>query len=254
MSQKAIKSVRRVFEILELFDQERRPLAAKEVAKRLDYPLVSAHALLKSIHELGYADFDPPNWTYIPSRSFVSVLDWVPDLLEREGQLLSFAEELNQATRETINISRQINTNIRIIYGLESLHPVGVSVKVGVMMPIPHSLTGITALASLPDAGRDQFLKRLRAQDSAQFAHLDIDMIDTIGKELSEQGTVTRCDLLIPGVGAVCMPVKTIDGHETLVVGVVGPSDRIIESQAEHRKTLKRLAKSFQVKTVFKLR
>lgn len=254
MSNNTIKSVRRIFEILELFDKEQRPLAAKEIAKQLGYPLMSSHALLKSMHDLGYADFDPPNWTYTPSRSFVSVLDWVPDILEHEQQLLSFIEELNEKTRETVNISRQLNTQIRIIHGLESVHIVGVSVKVGVMMPITHSLTGITALASLEAEEQDKFFERLKTNDSSQSKELDMPLISSVTDELAERGTVAKCDLFLSGVGAVCLPVRTSDDRGTLVVGVVGPSDRIMEAQEQHRRVLKRLIKSYGIKTVFKIR
>lgn len=254
MSDKTIKSVRRIFEILELFDKERRPLAAKEISKKLGYPLISSHALLKSMHELGYADFDPPNWTYIPSRSFLSVLDWVPDILERERRLLDFVEEVNNETSETVNISRRVNAQVRIIYGLESQHTVGVVVKVGAMMPITHSLTGITALAGDDKDQSQLLLERLKEYDPVQYDELDHALLNDIFSEIADRGTVSRCDLFIPGVGAVCVPIKTSDEKDCLVVGVVGPSDRIREAEKEHRKTLKRLVKIHKIHTVYKLR
>lgn len=254
VSDNTIKSVRRIFEILELFDKERRPLAAKEIAKQLGYPLMSAHALLKSIHQLGYADFDPPNWTYVPSRSFLALLDWVPDILERERRLLDFVTELNQETKETVNISRQLNTQVRIIHGLESMHIVGVSVKVGAMMPATSSLTGLAALACLDKEASLQFMNNLEQGDPAQFKQLDRDLIDDVLAELSQRGTVSRSDLFIQGVGAVCLPVWTSQGSDALIVGVVGPSDRILANSENHRRTIKRLAKSYGIKNIYKLR
>ena len=254
MAQKVIKSVRRVFEILELFDKVRRPLAAKEISKTLGYPLVSTHELLKSMNELGYADFDQPSWTYMPSRSFISVLDWVPDILSREEKLLAFVSELNVATKETINISRPINTQIRIIHGLESKHTVGVSVSVGTMMPLAGSLTGVTALAALNDTNRKALTERIARYDPEQAKTLDIGLIETIEGQLRKTGMAFQTDLYLKGIGAICIPIKTIDEKETLVLGVVGPSERIRDNAKENGKILRTLIKDFGINTSYKIR
>ena len=254
MTKKTIKSVRRIFEILELFDKERKPLAAKDIAKKLDYPLVSAHALLKSMNELGYADFDAPNWTYIPSRNFIALLDWVPDLLERERGLLDFVEALNDRTMETVNVSRRVNTQARIMHGLESIHTVGVNVRVGAMMPLTGSLTGLTALGGMDATQRKALLDRLDQDDPAQHAALDQSLIQSVVDELETKGTATRSDLFITGVGAVCFPVWTKDKREQFVIGIVGPTNRLRANADAHRKAAKQLSKEFGVQPVYRLR
>lgn len=254
MSEIPIKSVRRIFEILELFDQERRPLAAKEVADRLEYPLMSAHALLKSMHHLGYADFDAPKWTYTPSRDFLDVLDWTRDFLDRETDILDFVAALNRETLETINLSRRVSGQIKILHGLETLQPVGVSVKVGTEMPVAQSLTGLSALACLGAGEFDQFLARLKKNDSKQAKAFDHRLMDEVAEELNEYGTVSQCDVIVEGIGAVCLPIRAKTTGEILVIGVVGPSDRIKQNNRQHRRVLKRLASDFNIETCWKLK
>lgn len=254
MGDNVIKSVRRVFEILELFDQMRCPLPAIEVARRLDYPLTSAHALLKSMHELGYFDYDAPKWSYMPSRSFPAVLDWVRDFLDSESNIIDFMAALNQETQETINLSRRVHTQAKIIFGFESVHPVGVSVKTGTLMSATSSLTGITALSGLDDAELDKFYQLLQARDPDQFDRLDKTLIDEVFDELKQCGTTSRCDLFVKGIGAVCFPVKTSTENTPLVIGVVGPSHRIEQNTANYRRIIKRLAGEFNITTLFKMR
>lgn len=253
MKIETIKSVRRIFEILELFDIERRPLAAKEIAKQLGYPLMSAHALLKSMHTLGYADFEKSSWSYTPSRSFVNVLDWVPDLLERELNLLDFVAEMNLVTKETINISRRLNTQVRIIYGIETLHIIGVKVKVGSMMPLSGSLTGLTLMAATRDDERTDLINLLDKQKQAGIKDIDRKLIEEIAQDLRVRGTATRSDLYIQGVGAICMPVYTLEG-ELVIVGIVGPSSRIMKHETEHRRNLKMMVKKYGVNSVFEIK
>lgn len=254
MPDSVIKSVRRVFEILEYFDQQRRPIAAKEVAKELGYPSMSAHQLLKSMNQLGYLDFDPPNWTYMPSKTFTSILDWVPDIIEREASILEFVEALNQQSQETINISQRIGTDVKIIHGLESAHTVGVSVKVGTSMPAGNSLTGLVALASLNDESFAKYLVYANTPELAQRHNFDKVKLDSVRDQLDQHGTAAMSDVLVEGVGAVCLPIKTLANQEILVVGVVGPSNRISVNTGKHRKQIAKLAKEFGIKTAFKLR
>ncbi|HXC55894.1 MAG TPA: helix-turn-helix domain-containing protein [Rhizomicrobium sp.] len=52
-----IKSAVRVFEVLELFERERRPLTLKDICGAFGYAPSSGAALLKSLVALGYLDY-----------------------------------------------------------------------------------------------------------------------------------------------------------------------------------------------------
>lgn len=249
MTDKVIKSVKRVFEILELFDQERRPLAAKEVSKRLKYPLMSSHALLKSMHELGYVDFDRPTWSYTPSRKFLDTLQWAGDFLNRDASVLSLVEDLNEETLETVNLSQRVNTQVKIIHGLEGHHPVGVSVKVGILMPLTQSLTGITALTCLGKEERDAVLSAIKEENPDLLNDRSYELFKQVETELAEQPTVAGYDFFVNGISAVCMPITSPVSKAPFVIGVVGPTDRIRANESKHRKALIKFARKHKVPT-----
>lgn len=244
MSDKVIKSVGRVFEILELFDKHRAPLSANDVSRQLGYPLTSTHALLKSMQALGYADFNQSDWTYTPARSFSVLLDWVRESLDRETNVLEFVNALNAQTKETVNLSRVVGNRVKIVHGLESQFSIGVSVKVGTVMPLRESLTGIVAYCSV-----DNSALNLPPIDAARQTS-----IDEIQAELEQCGTAARCDLFVQGIGAVCVPIQAHTTKETMVIGIVGPSDRIRKNEREHRRVLNRLASEYEIRTHFRLR
>jgi len=254
MSEIPIKSVKRVFEILELFDRERSPLGAKKVADALGYPLMSTHELLKSMQHLGYAEYDVIQRAYAPSFSIAELVDWTRNFVERETDILDFMGVANRETRETVNLSRRINANVKIIHGLETLQPVGVSVKIGTEMPVANSLTGLCSLACMDEARFEEFIKRYRKIGERQFKSFNKDVFSHIRGELLEYGAVCKCDLFVEGIGAVCMPVLAKSTGEALVIGIVGPSERIRQNQAQHRKTLKRLSKQFSLDTPWPIR
>lgn len=245
MEDSVIKSVRRVFEILELFDRERRPLTAQFVADQLDYPVVSAHALLKSMYVMGYIDLDRRKRVYTPSRSIAAITDWIPDFLEHESHIVDFARALNERTRETVSISRRVGARTRILFGLDCKYPIGVSSSVGTMMPVLHSLTGLTAIAELSAEERAWIIESERklSPDSV----LDDDTIASVLDEIAREGMSLRCDLLIDGIGAICVPISASNFRESLVIGVIGPSERIMANAAQYQQAIHELAAELSI-------
>ena len=63
----AVKSAHRVFEILELFAEDRTPRRPVEVARQMHYPVSSTAALLRTMTACGYLAFEPRSRTYFPS-------------------------------------------------------------------------------------------------------------------------------------------------------------------------------------------
>src|SRR4051794_31187165 len=102
MAAEAIKSARRVFEILELFDRERRRLSLKEISARLGYPASSGSVLLKSVVALGYLDYDRRVKTYFPTMRITALGGWVPGALFGEGGVAELMDHLRAVTGETV--------------------------------------------------------------------------------------------------------------------------------------------------------
>lgn len=251
MTFEVVKSVGRVFEVLELFKRDKCALSPTEISKELRYPLASTHAILKSMHHLGYLEFHNKNKKYIPSRLVVDLVGWLPDSLDNELSLLDFVKDLNHETKETINISKHYGANMRIIYAIESVYPIGVSVKVGANMPLLHSLTGIAAYGCLGEPER-RSVKQL-TKDLSIMHPVDQDKIEEICIELQQNGTVSRCGLAMQGIGVVCLPVKLKHNDDFVIVGVIGPSDRISESEEKYVRIISRLAAKHKIETSFKI-
>ena len=252
MAEKIVKSVRRVFEVLELFSREQRPLAAVDVARKLELPLTSTHAILKSMRALGYLLYEESSWRYFPAHTLPNLVEWVRDSIAGEIDLLDFLTALSRATGETINLSRRINDDVKIIYGLETSRAVGVTVSIGTVMPVGSSLTGLTAMACLDAATRKDVIESMRLRNGNDT--FDADRYASVSRSLRRDGMVTRCDVYIRGVGAICMPVMGMGGQEPLIVGVVGPSERIKQNEAVYKRDIKGLVRRLKIRTFFKRR
>ena len=254
MADRVVKSVGRVFEIFELFNLERRPLAAIDIARKLRFPLTSTHAILKSMCTLGYMSYRTSARTYFPTSALPNTIDWLRDTIQGEVEIINFLSAVSRATHETINLSRRVDTQVQIVFGLESTHTVGVSVSMGTRMPVTRSLTGIVSLAKLKPKERADFFQSLELSDPLQYDELDIGSVESTLRSLRRKGTVTRCDLYVRGIGATCLPLEWSGTDEPYVLGIVGPSDRITAHCRDHKRILADLVQKFSIRTVFPLR
>lgn len=254
MPDKIVKSVKRVFEVLELFERERNSLAAIDVAQKLQYPLTSTHAILKSMQMLGYINYSAKNRTYFPSTSLPNLVNWMQDSIGGEEKLVDFLSALSATTKETINLSRRIDTQVKIIFGLESKHPFGVSVSTGTTMPVTGSLTGIVSISMLERDTRRKFIDKILANENEDANCLDHPAIEEIIATLKLNGFVLKCDVYINGIGSICFPITVPSTGEYLVVGIVGPSDRIVKHQEEYKNTIVELADKFDIQPLFPLK
>ena len=80
-----VKSVGRVFAVLELFRECRESLNSNSVAEALGYPKSSTIVLLKSMAELGYLAFDHKSKSYFPTPKVSDLGSWLSPELLRGG-------------------------------------------------------------------------------------------------------------------------------------------------------------------------
>ena len=232
MADNVIKSVGRVFEILEMFERERRALGAIEIARELGYPHTSTLAILKSIQALGYLSLERDTWSFSPTQALPRLTEWVTHSLQQETIILEVMKILHSETGETINLSQQSGEFIKIVHGLESVKAVAISVRQGVLMPINASHTGMVALASQPDDSIARIIRKLRSVKYPEARSISVKEAMVEVNAIRKAQYAPGYDLYINGIGAVCFPLEAID-HAPYVIGVVGPSDRI-RSEEKH--------------------
>ena len=254
MNAKIVKSAGRIFEILELFDQKKRPMPAVDIASSLGYPLASTHELLKTMTALGYFTFGEPKWAYMPSQKLPMVVDWVRDAVSENRRIGQFMSDLNAITKETINLSRQLPHVVKIIKGLECLYEIGVSSKPGTEMTTTKSLTGMVSLAALSNTQLETYLSVLEKEDPVQYSDINFNLLKEVRVDVIASGTAMRCNLAVQGIGALCLPIKLPDSNQVFIIGIVGPSERIQKNSFSHQQAIMKLVKEHQISTLYKIR
>src|SRR5260370_15285009 len=99
MSDPVIKTARRIFEVLEYFDDVQQPISLKDISVHFKYPVSSASALLKSMVVMGYLDYDVYSRTYMPTMRIATLGTWVQTALFGESRIVALLKHLNEVTQ-----------------------------------------------------------------------------------------------------------------------------------------------------------
>ncbi len=179
MAEDVVKSVGRVFDVLELFSEAREPLNATQVQRQLNYPQSSTLALLKSLVKLGYLAFDRIDRSYFPTMRIAYLGQWLETSLYSSGELSTLMEEVCTKTGESVVLSCQNDLRMQFLQIMPGTRPLAVNVQPGESAPLFTSVIGLTALSAQPDDDIAKLVTRFNRR-----AKLDekLVMADVMGK------------------------------------------------------------------------
>lgn len=246
-----VKSVVRVFDILELFSARQKPMSAIEISRALDLPVTSTHAILKSMRTLNYLDHDGQKRTFYPSHSLPALFEFVRFRIEEEGNLQEFLAKLNMQTQETISLSRRIDIDAAIIFGLESIHPIGVRVREGYKWPLSETTTGACLLSVLKQDELDVIIDRMDSKSAVTASKKGRSALLQRIQKVRDDGYLVEHGMQVSGMGVVSAPIFSPVSRSVLSVSIVGPSERIKLAQSDIIALLLKLAKKQKIDLVF---
>lgn len=231
MESSIVKSVGRVFEVLELFDVEKKAMTATQVGRKLKYPASSTLALLKSMVNLGYLGFDRAERVYAPTVRVSLLGRWVESSLFGEGRLLSTMEELRTKTGQSVMLSIQNDLQMQFIHVIlgESF---SLNVKAGHTVPLFRSAIGMIALSDRPDKEIAKFVERFNRRVKGPEQKVDPTTLMQMIRRVRTQGYCTGYDLYYQGIGAIAFLLKPRVGRYSAVLSIAGVTAKLKESEA----------------------
>jgi len=230
-----VKSATRVFELLEAFEAERRPLRIAEIVALLDAPQSSVSMLVKTLVARGYMDFEPISRTYCPSARVAFLGDWTTRVPEHRGELQQALRQLSDATSETVILARRSGLFVQYVSVIKSQHALSFSPISGTKRPLHHAALGIMLLTQLDDDEIGRLLRCYNAETDP--GGLLAKIPDTIRavRQARAQGWYESANLATRGAGVICTLLSTPIRGQRLGVGIGAPLDRL---QLERKKTL----------------
>lgn len=227
-----VKSAARVFELLELFDAERRPLRVTEIVQRLDLPQSSVSMLLRTLVARGYMEFDATDRSYCPSVRISFLNEWAMRGPSQRHDLQEAMRRLADATGESVLLGRQSGLLLQYVSIIESHRALRFSPTPGTLRPMHRTAIGIMLLSRQDDAQIGLLLRRYNAEKRGPTARIQ-ETFRAIAVA-REQGWYASSGLATPGAGVIATLMPTPIRRQRLAIGVGVPLDRL----HSHRKQL----------------
>jgi DNA-binding IclR family transcriptional regulator len=225
---RGIKAVEVAGQILDRLAQAQTPVALRELAAAGRMSPGKVHRYLVSFLASDLARQDPDTRKYVLGplalRLGLAALSSHQPLRDS----IALQRELRDRLDETIVLSVWGTQGPTIVHVEESSQPIIMTMRIGAVLPILATATGLAYAAFLPRHFTEPLIRTaLSAKDGLnQFAR-DLATIDRLIIKVRKQGYAFNEGHLMPGVSAVAFPL--IDRTTTLVavLAVVGRHERV---------------------------
>ena len=221
-----VKSAGRVMQIMEFFDDVRRPASAVEVGSSLGYPQSSTSMLLHSMSVMGYLHHDPERRTYMPSSRLALAGAWLDDRLLEKGPLLELMENLHEITEQAVLLSMRQGIFGQYIHVVQAVQKVG-HLVVGTKRHLTSTGTGYALLSTLPDRQVQRIVHSIGADIGRTAAPVKLPAVLDIVNRLRHGGYLHASSLTIRGGSSVAMPLHGTSAEAALAIAVFGSTDAI---------------------------
>jgi IclR family KDG regulon transcriptional repressor len=233
MSNAGVRSVRRAFDILEVFARRRRPLSLKDLTQELDCPSSSLADLLKTMSQIGCLSFDNESKAYFPTTRLTALGNWVERDILPSGDPYGMLAKLQAETGETILLGTPNDLEIQYLVVLEGLHGPHYREKPSGRRPLVKSGVGWMVLSILDDDAIDRVWRRSIARGLVDRREFPFDKLKARIDFCRRHGYAAARDSVNPEAAVVATLLPDLRHHRQLAIGIGGPAERI-EGNAAH--------------------
>ncbi|MEC5408416.1 IclR family transcriptional regulator [Paraburkholderia sp. MPAMCS5] len=217
-----IQSIEVGFKLLDVLTHEPRAMMLRDLAQRAGMSPAKAHRYLVSFLRLGVVAQDPLSGRY-ELGGFALQLG-LARLARVDGVKLAriALAELSDRLDLTVGIAVWGNQGPTMVHWMESSHPAKASLKLGDVMPLLSSATGLLFAAYLP-AGKTAAMLERELADTRRSSPIGVprtrEEVERVLSGVREHEAARVEGMLLPTIHAFCMPV--FDSTGELALGLV---------------------------------
>ena len=217
-----IQSIEVGFRLLDVLTNEPRAMMLRDLAQRAGMSPAKAHRYLVSFQRLGLASQDPVSGRY--ELGGFALQMGLARLARVDGVKLAriALAEMRDRMDVTVGIAVWGNQGPTMVHWMESSYPAKASLKLGDVMPLLSSATGLLFAAYLPSGKTAAMLERELAdsrRSSYSGAPRTRDDVDKVLAQVREHEAARVEGMLLPTIHAFSMPV--FDSTGELALGLV---------------------------------
>jgi DNA-binding IclR family transcriptional regulator len=215
----SLNTVKKIGPVLDLFTPEQPEWRMTDIARALNTPKSSAHALVSTLAEIGLLSVGPSG-RYRLGLGLLSLSERVRASLDILQYATPPMQELARKTRETVLLATLDRHEVVYIDRVEGTHP---AVRLAGVRPGSRVPTHCTAVGKVLLAFRDttEVRKLMAASTFRKFTPRTITDMDTFEKELVRvraRGVAFDREEVVPGVACMAAPIS--DRYGAVIAGM----------------------------------
>jgi DNA-binding IclR family transcriptional regulator len=225
--QSGIQSVERAVAVLDVVarraDEGCRPA---DVVRDTDLGRATAHRFLRALEQLGLVELEPRSGRYFPGIRLAALGAAAGNRFGLARRAQPSLKRLAARTSDTVYLNLRVGDEALCIAREEGAFPIKtLTVKAGDRRPLGVGAGPLALLAFLP---REEMLRLLEGAAAAISAFgLDGATIHEMVETSHRCGYALNDSRLIPGMGAVGVPISTTDGYPIAAISVAAISTRL---------------------------
>ncbi|MBB4040470.1 DNA-binding IclR family transcriptional regulator [Microvirga flocculans] len=228
-----VTALARGLEILRAFRRGDPPLGNQEIARRTGLPKATVSRLTYTLGVLGYLKYSPDDSRYSLSTAALALGFSALGSVAVRDIARPYMQSLADETGVSVALGARDGKSMVYLEHCRGDSPLHMGIEVGSHIKMATSAMGRAYLAALPQAERDQFLERLKA-DPVSWPKLR-DGISQAVQDLSERGFVLSIGEWKEQVNAVGVPLALGTGTLLFALNCGGPAIILTREQLVER-------------------
>lgn len=223
-AQQGIQSIEVGYRLIAALEAAAAPLMLRDLAKAARMPASKAHRYLVSFGRVGLVVQEGESGRYGLGPSALQLGLAALRGIDAVALAMPILRDLAQSINQTVALAIWANHGATIVRWLGTDAPVAATLRVGSVMPLTRSATGLVALAHMPQSRWMPLVKQELAENrrsGLQPQNL-ADILQQI-ESISHAGYAATSGF-IPGISGMAAPVFAEDGSMALVIVTLGYS------------------------------
>jgi DNA-binding IclR family transcriptional regulator len=232
----SVKTAARTLSLFETFAEAQAPLSLTDLAKRIDTPISSCHALVKTLQSLGYVYVLEQKKRVYPTKRLLQIAQAIAShdpLLESVSPILS---DLRDQLGETVILGKRQGSSVVYLEVIEGTHTVRYAARPGDAKPLHSSAIGKAMLGQVPGKRLASLLDELTLTSVTANTLTDRErLLDDIRTSDQRGYFMTRGEN-VEDVMAIAI-ARRVHG-ETLGLAIAGPIERMTRNRERYQQAL----------------
>jgi IclR family KDG regulon transcriptional repressor len=220
-----LNSVANALRVLEFLVQ-RGEVGVSEIGRHVGVTVGTAHRLVGTLVETGFAEQNPDNRRYRPSSRLLGLARTMRAQVSVRAYLHESLTELMRAVNETVNLGVLQDDMVLYLDKVISDQPFGIEARIGIRLPFYCTGLGKVLVSHLPDEEAEALIARVRASAKGDPKLPKLPVLRKELKAVREQGFAEDAGEFLPDVYCVATPVTGADGVVVAAISVSVPRSR----------------------------